>query len=81
MLDENEFWEWLKQNSPLCGKMKTMAKICEAFPEATITVKQPFPPYKYQLYSSEAAVLMNKWKEEGKLLTEKKGRVWCYKVK
>lgn len=57
-----------------------MAKICEAFPEATITIKQPFPPFEYQEYSNEAAALMNKWKEEGKMITEKKGRVWCYSI-
>lgn len=78
MLDEEKFWQWFKENSPLCGKMKTMEKICKAFPETTINTKRPFPPYGYGKYSNEAAVLMNLWKEEGKITTEKRGRSYCY---
>lgn len=55
-----------------------MRKICKAFPEASFDNKQPFPPFEYGKYSSEAAILMNLWKEEGKITIEKKGRVWCY---
>ena len=79
-MNEEEFYNWFKENSPLCGKGKTMQKICEAFPEATITIKQPFPPYGFQKYSTKAAKLMNKWKQEGKLIAEKKGRVFCYRI-
>lgn len=79
-LDKDEFWEWFKENSPLCGKMKTMLKICDAFPDSSFYIRQPFPPFDNQKYNSKAAMLMNKWVAEGKLITEKKGRVWCYNI-
>lgn len=79
-LDEEEFWNWFKENSPLCGKMVTMKRICKAFPDSSFLTQQPFPPYKHQKYNSKAAILMNKWVAEGKLITEKQGRVWCYIV-
>lgn len=80
MLDEEKFWDWFKENSPLCGKMKTMQQICDAFPESAIDAKLPFPPYGHRKYSNEAAILMNLWKEEGKIITKKHGRTYCYIV-
>jgi len=77
-LDREAFIEWFKANSPHCGKIKTMEKICEEFPESTITINRSFPPYGQQLYSSIAATLMNQLKGEEKIKTYKKGRSYCY---
>ncbi|MCK4849066.1 MAG: hypothetical protein KAT16_08585, partial [Candidatus Heimdallarchaeota archaeon] len=72
------FYIWFKENSPLCGKGKTMQKISEAFPDSAFTIKQPFSPFRFQKYSIKAAKPMNKWKQEGRLIVEKKGRVFCF---
>ncbi len=80
-LTEEEFWKWFKENAPFKGKLNTMKKICEAFPEASFINVQPFPPYKKSRYSNEAAVFMNKWKEKGKIYTEKSGNTWIYDIK
>lgn len=79
-LDIGAFIEWFKANQPLCGKTKTMEKICKAFPESTIMAKRPFPPYDHHKYSSLAAITMNNLKDMGKLKTYKKGRTWCYEI-
>lgn len=79
-LDLGEFIEWFKANQPLCGKVKTMEKICEAFPESAYTIRRPYPPYGYTLYSSLAAIAMNRLKEAGRMKTYKKGRTWCYEI-
>ena len=79
-LDLEKFIEWFKANQPLCGKVKTMEKICEAFPESAIMAKRPYPPYDYHKYSSLAAIAMNKLKEARRLRTYKKGRTWCYEI-
>ena len=80
ILDTEEFIKWFKENQPLCGKAKTMKKICDAFPESAFYVKQPFPPYGYSKYSTLAAIVMNTLKDEGKMKTYKKGRTYCYEI-
>lgn len=79
-LDLNAFIEWFKANQPLCGKVKTMERICTAFPDSTFTAKRPYPPYDYHPYSSLAAIAMNKLKEAGRMRTYKKGRSYCYEI-
>jgi len=79
-MDEKEFYNWFKKNSPLCGKVKTMQKICDAFPDNVFTIRNSWPPYALSKYNTEAAKLMNKWKQEGKIVAKKKGRSYCYSV-
>ena len=74
----DQFIKWFRENSPLCGKTKTMEKICEAFPKDYIMAKQPYPPYGFAPYCNKAAILMNHFKDEGRIETEKKGRSYCY---
>lgn len=80
-LTEEVFWDWFVENQPFRGKLKTMKKITDAFPESSFPTKHPFPPYKISSYCTHAAILMNKWKQEGKIITEKSGHTWIYKVK
>ncbi len=79
-LDLNAFIEWFKANQPLCGKVKTMEKICKAFPDSTVMAKRPYPPYDDHHYSSLAAIAMNKLQEAGRMRTYKKGRTVCYEI-
>jgi len=79
-LDMSAFIEWFRANQPLCGKTKTMEKICEAFPESAIDAKRPFPPYGMHKYSTLAAVYMNTLKDMGNMKTYKKGRSYCYEI-
>lgn len=80
ILDLEAFIEWFKANQPLCGKVKTMERICEAFPESAVMAKRPYPPYDYHHYSSLAAIAMNKLNDAGRMKTYKKGRSYCYEI-
>ena len=79
-LTESNLLAWMKEQGELCGKVATMKKLCDAFPDDVIIIKQSWPPFDFQNYNSEAAKLLNKLKEEGKIGTEKKGRSWCFKA-
>lgn len=80
-LPEDVFWEWFVENQPFRGKMNAMKKITDAFPESSFPIRQPFPPYGLQKYCTHAAKLMNKWKQEGKIMTEKSGNTYIYRTK
>lgn len=77
-LNEKTFVEWFKEHSPHIGKGKTMEAIVAAFSESSFPVQQSYPPFGMVLYNTQAAKLMNKLKEEGKIKTYKKGNAYCY---
>jgi len=79
-LELGAFIEWFRANQPLCGKEKTMEKICKAFPKSTIDVKRPYPPYDIHKYSTIAAEAMNTLQRMGRLKVYKKGRTYCYEI-